>query len=399
MIDINDFIEIHQSHIYEYQKRIQECVNNGTLLMSNSGYFYYSNQCNYFVTPNFIIAELTGYSKYPEKLIPNIIKIDRDDGFFDLFNEGTQDILFNIGGDNNRFYNFGFGRPEDIELIEKRFGIKKLYPASALIRKGNGALAHIEPKVKNFFINKCVLLSRKENFFRFRYVLNAILFNKNTNNEEFEKYLIDLITETPSDDTKLMGISFSKKQLGDLIEVSIQFASLFLTPDVTEKMIDLFISKHKNYFNLIFNSNTILNQMDLKWIEGNPDSTEKYIKPDMFISRKDGYYDICDLKLPLLQKETITKGGHKRRRFIDYINEGISQLANYREYFNYENNRIYAEKKYGIKINNPKLILIVGNYENFHIDEINEALRPYEKDIIIMDYDGINRILMQKGKN
>ena len=85
-----------------------------------------------------------------------------------------------------------------------------------------------------------------------------------------------------------------------------------------------------------------------------------------------------------------TKGGHSRRRFIDYVGEGIAQLANYKQYFSYPANANYAKGKYGVETNSPQLILIIGNYENVDIQEIKEASRHMRDNYTIIDWDSLN---------
>jgi hypothetical protein len=107
--------------------------------------------------------------------------------------------------------------------------------------------------------------------------------------------------------------------------------------------------------------------------------------------REDGFFDIYDLKTAALDRMRITKGEQRRRRFIDYIEEGIAQLAHYREYFTFEGNCQIAEKKYGIKVRNPRLTLIAGNIENADVREVTEACRRYPE-IALLDYDTLAQL-------
>lgn len=116
--------------------------------------------------------------------------------------------------------------------------------------------------------------------------------------------------------------------------------------------------------------------------------------PDLVIERRDGFFDIVDLKTIIDKSKNITKGAHKRRRFIDYVNEGIAQLNNYRDYFRYEKNRNHAFSKYKIKVQVPKLYLIVGSYDNVNDDEVREACRSHRDDLVIIDYDTLNSLFV-----
>jgi len=112
------------------------------------------------------------------------------------------------------------------------------------------------------------------------------------------------------------------------------------------------------------------------------------------LEREDGFFDICDLKTAALTKQRITKDKHRRRRFIDYVYEGVSQLANYKDYFKFEKNKEYAESKYHVKVDQPNLYLIVGNYENAPKDEIEEASRMLPPNYLIIDYDTLNSMFL-----
>jgi hypothetical protein len=106
--------------------------------------------------------------------------------------------------------------------------------------------------------------------------------------------------------------------------------------------------------------------------------------------RADGFFDIYDLKTAQLDRTTLTRGEHRRRRFIDYVEEGMAQLANYREYFAFSRNAALAEQKYGIRVHNPRLTLIAGHTENVDMREVLEACRRYP-DFALIDYDTLTQ--------
>ena len=122
--------------------------------------------------------------------------------------------------------------------------------------------------------------------------------------------------------------------------------------------------------------------------DGSHDDEEKAINPDLLIRRQDGFYDIYDLKTAVLDRTRITKGAKRRRRFIDYVEEGIAQLAHYRSYFTSERNAAHAFAKYGVRVSKPNLILVVGNYDNAKPRELEEASRKLGG-ISIIDYDSL----------
>jgi hypothetical protein len=107
------------------------------------------------------------------------------------------------------------------------------------------------------------------------------------------------------------------------------------------------------------------------------------------VQRDDGFFDIYDLKTAAPNRKSITKGKRNRRRFIDYVEEGIAQLAHYEEYFRYDENCKFAFENYGIKVSNPNLYLVAGNLENANEQQLDEACRKL-KNIKVIDYDTLS---------
>ena len=167
-----------------------------------------------------------------------------------------------------------------------------------------------------------------------------------------------------------------------------QMQSMYLFPDLYETTIGEFMNQHPEIIKKVFDAMSFKYEPYLEWKEHDGTVQDTAINPDLMIQRRDGYYDIYDLKTALLQKKKITKGERRRRRFIDYVEEGVSQLANYREYFRYKQNASYAKEKYGIEVKDPNLVLVVGSYDNSDPDEIIQASRKYDN-VYIVDYDTI----------
>jgi len=165
-----------------------------------------------------------------------------------------------------------------------------------------------------------------------------------------------------------------------------QFQNIYLLKGLHETVIGEFFKLHPEVIYRAFNTDSFYYEPYLKWIEHDGTCEDEAINPDLLVRRLDGFYDIFDLKTGLLERTNVTKGGRKRRRFIDYVEEGVAQLANYREYFSYEKNAALAKEKYGVEVRAPNLVLVVGNWENSQLDEVHQACRRYP-DVKIIDYD------------
>lgn len=136
---------------------------------------------------------------------------------------------------------------------------------------------------------------------------------------------------------------------------------------------------------------------ELEWRQHDGTCVDRSINPDLLVQRPDGYFDIYDLKTAATHRANLTKGGRKRRRFVDYVDEGVAQLANYREYFQYPGNAEHAKQKYGVEVKEPKLVLIVGSWDNVNATEVKQACRRYSADVEIVDYDTLRFIYENSG--
>jgi hypothetical protein len=169
---------------------------------------------------------------------------------------------------------------------------------------------------------------------------------------------------------------------------------------IKEPYIDKYIEEHKFVFANALGYKDAL-KMSFKWIERSTDEPYKS-KPDFVLVKRDNTFDILDLKTGAIKLKSLTKGkklekGQQIRiRFVDYVNELISQLEEYKSYFKHEKNIQFIKNKYSLDVDldNMKLIGIVGNQNNFDTSQVDSALRPYKNYIkIISYYDLANMIL------
>lgn len=114
-----------------------------------------------------------------------------------------------------------------------------------------------------------------------------------------------------------------------------------------------------------------------------------------------------DLKTGAIKLKSLTKGkklkkGQKiRLRFVDYVNELISQLEEYKGYFKHKDNIQFIKNEYGldVDIENMKLIGLVGNQNNFDTSEVDSALRPYKNYIKIISYYDLANMVLKHNPN
>ena len=167
---------------------------------------------------------------------------------------------------------------------------------------------------------------------------------------------------------------------------------------VNESYIDNFLLENSDYFANALGYQRALSQKVLSWLE-RTDIDPYESKPDYLMERKDGYFDILDLKKGVIPYSSVTKhiksgkDGKARISFNSYVTDLIAQLQDYERFFRYEENSKWALKEYRIKVKNPRLIGIVGNYNNFDNDEVKYAIEPYRDKIKIISYIGLVNFL------
>lgn len=173
--------------------------------------------------------------------------------------------------------------------------------------------------------------------------------------------------------------------------------SSLTSQQVNEPIIDKFIQTNKTYFKDALGYKDVLSKPRLEII--NKEGWDKdYLEPDYLMQKEDGNYDILDLKKGLLKSKSITLGGKSRCRFNSYVTELIAQLKGYERYFADRQNENWALQNKGIKINNPRLIGVVGDHNNFDSHEVETALEQYKDNIVIISYADLVNFL-RKRKN
>jgi hypothetical protein len=188
---------------------------------------------------------------------------------------------------------------------------------------------------------------------------------------------------------ELMGVSTVRAGHREQLVLAAEFSSLYLQ-SAEETALTQFLSNHQEAVERAFGADRVFFEQPLPWIDGDHDEDETSIRPDVIVHRQDGSWLIIDFKLPLLDKR-VTTGKRSRRKFVYTVNDGISQLFRYAEYFESPGNRETAAEILGEALSNPQLALVVGSSENVNVAEVDQAKRSY-RDIDIIDYDTLIRL-------
>lgn len=362
-------------------------------------------------SPDHYIWELSGSKKiqpgqYVKISMPNTIeKICNATSFFIPGPRLKKEINsgIKISAENNSFSNLRFATEYDIKIIKNLLNIDKILTTLTPV-KGDIPLL-IEPKANYIlFLNVEIIRSGGLNLY-YRVIPSAFLIKKEIKREQLIQWLEKQLKYSFLN----FPITGSIIGINNIIDTSIEHFSKQLislsNQTINELIIDKFVRDNQEYFVKALGYNAALHQKNLIWKQR--DNEDPYRStPDYLMKRKDGNYDILDLKTGAIQSKSITKHkkvgtdgkGKARVRFGSYVTELIAQLKDYNKYFQFEKNREWALKKYGIKIDNPKLIGIVGNYNNFDKTEVSSALECYKDNICILSYLDVVNLLKGQFK-
>ncbi|MBI3896754.1 MAG: DUF4263 domain-containing protein [Gammaproteobacteria bacterium] len=336
---------------------------------------------------NFLIAELLGATKYFKGLTTKRHKETSVYRYLSQFDDKPPQPLMRMDGHTGlRFV--CLAQNTDFEVAQKRFPFIELYPSKLNHVAGRGSVLDFGENFSSYCVENSVLINTQENLYRCKSILELLIVKKNISRDK----LINLFKDvTKGAEVKAVHTVAQGKE--ERLIVGGQFQSMYLLPGLHETTIGEFIRNHPEVIQTAFQTSHFIYEPHLTWLEHDGNVTDDAINPDLLVQRNDGSYDIYDLKTALLNKRSIFRGKRRRRRFIDCVEEGAAQLANYREYFLYPKNRKFAQEKYGIEVRDPQLILVVGNWDNVNHQEISEATRRY-KNISIIDFDTLAHIFM-----
>ncbi len=389
--------ETWDTYLRTFARLPLELVDGGSLLYPNIALFVQTDE--YFILELFgsneVFTGLTVKTHREPNIYKYLYQFAVEEEFNPLFTSGPN--LTDAG-----MIDLVIGGSDSIEKFESRFKFLQYYKQGSIIRgiDTTGPVFSFREGLQNFFLSRCILLNSLDNAYRAKHINYLEIVSPSFNIRQYSTTLEKrLFQPIPNSTNNLFGIQYVENINHQSQLLSGQFTNMFLIPKVRETTIGEFLKTNSHIINKAFDCQKFAYEPHLEWIEGNekyPD--EKTINPDLMTEREDGFFDIVDLKTIKDESKSITKGPHKRRRFIDYVGDGIAQLGHYKEYFTYEKNRSHAFSKYGIKVDNPKLVLVVGSYDNVNAEEVREACRAYKEELEIRDYDTINTSYLLNSK-
>lgn len=374
------FVSEVKGVLHRYLSHISDMEAKGAL-DSKGGQVLYPNILLVTNSSGFYIAELVGAVREYRGLTLKRHKEKSIYRYFNQFDDSEPDPCMHLNGAGNGFRFLCLAQEADFEAVSKRFPSIELYGSKLNRTGGRGSVFSFGEKFESCSIENCVLVNSLDQLHRCKNILSAYVFKSGITKGKLTGFFSEVFGGNEA-----KGVHTAQGESEEKIYVAGQMQSMYLFPGLHETTIGEFLNLHPEVIKHAFKTDHFEYEPYLKWVEHDGTCEDVAINPDLMIKREDGSFDIYDLKTAALAKKNVTKGGRKRRRFIDYVEEGVAQLVNYKEYFDYPQNASYAKSKYGIYINKPKLVLVVGNWENSSPDEVKQARRRYPE-IEVIDYD------------
>ncbi|MEA5105652.1 Shedu anti-phage system protein SduA domain-containing protein [Pantoea sp. S18] len=151
-------------------------------------------------------------------------------------------------------------------------------------------------------------------------------------------------------------------------------------PEITSFLSD---PEYEFILSMKFGAISIHSELTCEWqSENRPD-----IRPDFFVVQPNGFADIVEFKLPIIDK-TFVVGKDNRETFSSWLNSYISQTRVYSTYFDDPNNRKWFEDKYGFKVFKPRRWIVVGRRYDFDSDVWREIMSDYQS-LEILTFDDL----------
>jgi hypothetical protein len=386
----------------EYFETVNQRLGSGALVPPHSTVRLFPTVIVFTKTPTLYAFELFGARRRYRPLRTKLHEVSSSDVFLGDFKyDGPTSYLitFEPGSDAKRgtadLRRLALSSRRTLDALEARFpGVLNLFPTH-LLQVG---VSNDVRCTKSFdgsrlaqplLISNCLITNTLDSIVRARFTNLLVAVPRDIEAQELSGVLRELAGDDPN---YLPGVQIVEQGQQESIVQAGQFANLYLQ-GLQETTLTQFIEDHFEIIKYALNADQIFFQLNLPWRERNPDPTEEAIQPDIIMRQKDGTWFIIDFKLPLLTKASVTTGGHRRRRFIHTIADGIAQLHNYREYFDYKANRREAFTRLREEVQEPQLMIIVGTSENVDLTEVDEAMRAL-KPIDIVDYDTLIRLFL-----
>ncbi len=271
-------------------------------------------------------------------------------------------------------------------IVDVLFEDASMYESS-IIKECCELPFHFLEDTTNIFLNNISIISQVNEIYSFRRHSATIIIEKSISVIDFNSLLNKIFDCSTFDFKKLNGCKLKHQLISELKSLAYQ--------KVDETAIDKFIQLISDQFANSLGYKSAKSNIRLEIQDSTSKSTEKkYLMPDFMMEKEDGFYDILDLKLGLLNSN-FAYGDWTNTHFSSYATKLIGQLNGYKRYFSDPENSKWAFENHSISIKDPKLIGIAGNHNNFDRKIVDKALEGNTKEFHLISYNELAVLLKQ----
>ena len=311
-MEFNEFRKEHNRIWDTHFKLVNDDISRKRATLGE-GSLLFPNLVLYTETEEHFIAELFGCTLRFDGLTERIHKETSTSRYLYQFVDNSENPMFKIDSKYNGFMELLLSRDIDVEKVKRRFGFDpcEMYPVRLNTKSEGGTLLSFGPNLQTCFLNNCLIINNYEQFYRIKDILHVSIISKSLSLESFIADEDKKCLWPVSDTRQLQGIHYVPNNMEESYKLSGQFTNMFMVPGIREPNIGKFLHKNPPIILKALNCSEFLYEKPFKWQEVNPDPSEDHIQPDFMLkSCTTNYWDICDIKRPLLDKKNLTKGGH-----------------------------------------------------------------------------------------
>lgn len=391
-----------EQHCGAYFKFIETAAAQGSLRSEDGSIAkaFYPNFCLISETPTHIVFELLGATEHRPESVRTVLRSMPSLGA--VMGKLPAPATVNLAkfGERNtggHLAHLALMSDRSRDIFDTRYQSFSDLHQSFLLFRGANTDSGFHPlgfddSLLDVALIDVMLMADYQGQVRARYFQAALIVNSATSSSEMSRQLHSRFPIGQS--TELLAPVLDTNR--SLLVTAANLAALASMSSVGETTISRFLEENASVLALALGGERIIPQPKLEWVVGNSDPEEKWIQPDFLLVSSDGSAHICELKLPLLSRSSITAGGHRRRRFVADVADGIAQLANYRDYFSYSAHRDIVQERFGVAVGQARSILVVGSAENVDAIEVREAQRMLAP-VEIVDYDTLRTLYLLGG--
>jgi len=338
--------------------------------------------------PDHFAVELVGGRRSNRELKVIKRKLDDEGLYFGQFHyPANTRAVVELNGQNT-IKSFAIITKDARQELHRRLpAIADMYPTSLnWVGPGEPPALGFDASANYLHVEDMLLANALNSMVRVRHIRFSLVIAKDTKATDYHAYLDRLLSMVNG--AEVVAAQLIPRGKAEKVFGAAQFANIFLMNQLHETSIGTFIDQHREILLSALEGQQLISEPHLTWVVPSPDPNEHAINPDLFVQRADGNWDVYDLKLALLNRKDLTIGERKRRRFVATIEDGIAQLAHYRDFLSIPEHAAQANTKYGVTFNRPRFVLVVGNYENVDAEKIAEARRRFP-DLELIDYDSL----------